>query len=305
MKRSVHTAIELLDGGMGHLLRRKGVDISGPIGSQRRFLGVCLANIEQPDLVIQAHRDYINVGSTVITTNNYAVVPATIELSGEYTLEQITTAACIHASLAQRSHSGVRVAGSLPPLNESYRPDRVGAFDDMLEDYQRIAVALEPHVDYFLCETMSKIEEATAAVSACDIISTKDVHVAFTLAENTKAELRSGESIQDAAKEMLKYSNVSAILLNCTSLESINAALPKLRDACGSLRFGAYGNAFNTAHSDGKCSDYNEDITPEVYTAAVKGWIEEGATIVGGCCGIFPEHIAQVRAMIDSMELAA
>eukprot|EP00493_Phyllostaurus_siculus_P004858 UN04884 len=94
----------------------------------------------------------------------------------------------------------------MPPLKASYRPEEVGEFDDMLESYQQIAVALEPHVDYFICETMSKIDEAVAAASACDIISEKEVHVAFTLAESTEGRLRSGEPIEKAVAAMRKYS---------------------------------------------------------------------------------------------------
>lgn len=303
MKRSFSVAVDVLDGGMGHLLRRKGVEISGPIGSQRRFLGICLANIERPELVREAHLDYINAGANIITTNNYAVVPACLALSGEqFDLEALVHASCIHAKKAISSqHRKVKLAGSIPPLAESYRPDLVGEFEDMLESYTRIAVTLEPHVDFFLCETMSTISEAVAAATACDIISQKEVHVAFTLAENEHGTLRSGEPIEDAVHEMRKYSNVTAILLNCSSIPSIDAALPKLKKKCnGDLRFGAYANSFRTVNSDGKKSDYDENVTPELYVKTVDHWLSQGAQIVGGCCGIFPEHIRALREHLDS-----
>lgn len=307
MKRTFSTAIDLLDGGMGHLLRRKGVEISGPIGSQRRFLGICLANIENPDLVRAAHEEFIDAGARVIITNNYAVVPACLELSGEqFDLSEIITASCIQAKRAVGSRKDIKIAGSMPPLKASYRPDEVGEFDDMLESYQQIAVALEPHVDYFICETMSKVDEAIAAASACDIISEKEVHVAFTLAESTEGRLRSGEPIEKAVAAMRKYSNVTAVLVNCSSIESTNAVLPKLRNACGSnIRFGAYANAFNTVFSDGKKSDYDESITPGYYANVVNSWLDEGATIVGGCCGLFPEHIQSLSEVIKNRKLAS
>jgi len=71
-----------MDGGMGHMLRRLGVEISGPIGSQQRFLGVALANVEKPEVVVEAHAAFLNAGASVIITNNYAVVPNTLALSG-------------------------------------------------------------------------------------------------------------------------------------------------------------------------------------------------------------------------------
>ena len=68
----------LLDGGMGHQLKAMGVKIEGPRGSMQRFLGVAMANSKQPELVTAAHLSYIDAGADVITTNNYAVRPQTL-----------------------------------------------------------------------------------------------------------------------------------------------------------------------------------------------------------------------------------
>ena len=73
----------LLDGGMGHLLRRFGVEISGPVGSTQRFLGVANANLELPHLVVEAHMQFLRAGATVITTNNYSCVPNCLRLVRE------------------------------------------------------------------------------------------------------------------------------------------------------------------------------------------------------------------------------
>merc|ERR1719498_981027 len=67
--------VTILDGGMGHQLRAMGVDISGPVGTMRRFLGVALANFEKPDIVKDAHLAYIDAGAEVIITNSYSCVP--------------------------------------------------------------------------------------------------------------------------------------------------------------------------------------------------------------------------------------
>ena len=73
--------ITIMDGGMGHLLRRNGVEIKGVIGSLERFLGVALANKEKPGLVRDAHIEYLRAGARVIITNNYCCVPSALELS--------------------------------------------------------------------------------------------------------------------------------------------------------------------------------------------------------------------------------
>jgi len=95
---------------------------------------------------------------------------------------------------------------------------------------------------------------------------------------------------------------LDALLINCSSLESITFALPRIRAAldgygASSVKIGAYGNGFKTAKSDGKGSDYDEDLTPAAYAkVAFEEWVgKSGASIVGGCCGIFPEHIEKLN----------
>merc|ERR1719408_903637 len=71
--------VAILDGGMGHQLKAMGVEISGPVGSMRRFLGVAVANVEQKQMVKDAHLAYIDAGAKIITTNTYSCVPKCLE----------------------------------------------------------------------------------------------------------------------------------------------------------------------------------------------------------------------------------
>jgi S-methylmethionine-dependent homocysteine/selenocysteine methylase len=163
-------AAVLLDGGMGHQLKRMGVKIEGEVGTMQRFLGVALANEADPPMVRDAHLAYIDAGADVITTNNYAVVPAALELSPDYSgdsaeLQRLVAAAgaAARAAVEARPECTVRVAGCLPPLHESYRADRVATFDENIKDYRLIASAIAPYADVLLCETMSTAEEGLAA----------------------------------------------------------------------------------------------------------------------------------------------
>ena len=67
--------ITILDGGMGHQLRKMGVKIEGKIGSLERFLNVAVANVASPGLVEKAHLEFLVSGAQVITTNSYACIP--------------------------------------------------------------------------------------------------------------------------------------------------------------------------------------------------------------------------------------
>ena len=112
-------------------------------------------------------------GADIITTNNYAVVPSCLQLcedfeGGEEGVRKLVAAAgkAARAACAARPGRSVRVAGCLPPLHESYRPDRVGSFEDNLAHYRLIAAAIAPFADLLLCETMSTALEAKAALTA-------------------------------------------------------------------------------------------------------------------------------------------
>ena len=309
--------ITLLDGGMGHQLKAMGVEISGRVGSMERFLGVAMANAENPDIVRDAHLAFIDVGAEVITTNNYAVVPACLELRENYSagdlseLKELVAAAgkCARAACDARPERAVRVAGCLPPLHESYRADKVGSFEENLKHYKVIAASIEPYADVFLCETMSTAEEAKAAALAAYEVSggKKPVWVSWTLDEK-EPKLRSGESLGKALEVLHDaglLDKVEAILFNCTSPEMVTKAVPLLQTHSllpPTTAVGGYANGFVTAESG---SGEYRDLSPAEYheTFASK-WITSAAgrhVIVGGCCGIFPRHIGLMSERIDAV----
>ncbi|MEM1332617.1 MAG: homocysteine S-methyltransferase family protein [Actinomycetota bacterium] len=113
--------ITILDGGMGKELRRIGAPFRQPEWS-------ALALMESPDRVVEAHRNFIEAGAEVITTNNYAVVP--FHLGDDVFRARGAELVDLAGQLARRAahESGerpVRVAGSLPPLFGSYEPEHV------------------------------------------------------------------------------------------------------------------------------------------------------------------------------------
>ena len=83
------------------------------------------------------------------------------------------------------------------------------------------------------------------------------------------------------------------------------AALDAARHAVGnaSLTLGVYANAFPPQDKDAEAnaglSDIRADLDPPHYLKFVQDWLKRGAGIVGGCCGIGPEHIAAIRAALS------
>jgi len=283
---------------MGHLLRRMGVKIEGPIGSIQRFLGVGNANVQNPSMVSAAHETYLKAGANVVTTNTYACIPAIV--GRDKTLETLRAGGFL-AREAASNFPGARVAGCLPPLNASYRADLVAPQEELVRDYALIAQAIAEYSDLLLCETMSSGREAAAAVAAAQVTG-KPTWVSLCLSEEASGRLHSGETVEEVVEmlELAEGGPVQTVLFNCCQPEAITAALPRLRDALpGGVSIGAYANGFASvkAPGTGDGSEYRFS-SPEAYATHCMQWVEMGATVLGGCCGIFPEHISAVSEAV-------
>ena len=292
----------LLDGGMGRELRFRGADVPPTIWSAG-------ALITDPEVVRQIHIDYIAAGADVITANTYGIIKndlSNVGIADRFT--ELNTLACKLAVEARaRSRRDVLIAGSLPPLRGSFRPDLVGPSEEIAVLYQEQADLLAPYVDLLLCETMSSAAEGRAAArAACR--TGKPVWVAWTLHEDRSGSLRSGESIANAVAA-LEGLPVSGFLANCCAPESVTDAVLQFA-ASGATWIGGYANTFTPIPQDWTLGGEKEtdgllalrsDLGPEQYAAHVADWLAAGATVVGGCCGTRPAHTAKMRAMLDQV----
>ena len=280
--------ITLLDGGMGQELLRRSSRAITPLWSADVMLN-------EPMLVRDLHRDFIESGARVITLNTYTATPERLarenELASLEGLHRSAMSAALDAiDLAQCND--VAIAGSLPPLVASYRPDVSLSFEASLASYRRLVELQSPASNVFLCETMSSITEATAACTA-GLESGKPVWVALSVSDTEPGLLRSGELLTDALKA-LESLGPDAILLNCSLPEAINAAWPQLRKT--KQKIGAYANGFvSVAPLDPGGTveqlEARKDLNPQQYAEYAMGWVNNGASIIGGCCEIGPAHI--------------
>lgn len=282
--------VTLLDGGMGREIQQRRPEAAHGLWSA----GIL---VEEPDLVVEIHREYIDAGATVITTNNYSTIPSYLGKAGmqDRYRELTKVAAALARRAVRESGKDVAVAGSLPPLEESYRADLVPRSDVARPIYQGVVEALRDEVDLYICETMSTAAEAhTAASTALAHGEGKPVWVSWTLDETPGRGLRSGESVKEAV-DALAGLGVDGYLFNCTHPEAIEVGLRELKTLT-SKPIGCYPNRLNKV-PDGWTLD-NEittglrgDLPQHIYVASMLRCIDAGATIVGGCCGIGPSDI--------------
>ncbi|MFB9136573.1 homocysteine S-methyltransferase family protein [Vibrio olivae] len=294
--------VTLLDGGMGRELARIGAPFKQPEWS-------ALAMIESPDSVLQVHRHFIDSGARIITTNSYALVP--FHLGEQRFLESAlllaTEAGKVARQAVTESGKAVQVAASLPPMFGSYRPDLYQR-DDVANIATPLIKGLAPYADIWLAETQSLITEALDIKALTDQISSeyKPFWVAFTLDDENPSDtplLRSGEPVEEAVVA-LANAGVEAILFNCSQPEvieqAVEAAITILRKkGANHIQVGAYANAFppqtKEATANEGLDDIRADLTPDAYLAWADKWRQLGASLIGGCCGIGPEHINKLH----------
>ena len=130
--------------------------------------------------------------------------------------------------------------------------------------------------------------------------------VSFTLQDDGEpgtAALRSGEPVALAARAALEI-GAETLLFNCSQPEVMRAALTAARVEIGSaaLQLGVYANAFPPQRPDAVANDgldpIRADLDPVRYAVFAQQWRDAGADVIGGCCGIGPEHI---RALADAL----
>jgi len=298
-------AITVLDAAMGKALKMDGVEIPSTIWSANALLVA-------PEKVQEVHEANIRAGARMITTNTYGVIRSDlrkVDIEDQFVTLNLQAAELARAAVKKTKHS-VLVAASLPPLNGSYRPDRVLPLKQLRSLYDEHAQILASSVDLFLCETLShSIEVIAAAEAACN--TGLPTVVSFTLCDDEPGVLRSGEPIDQVVRQ-LAHLELAGISVNCTLPERVSDAMPEL----SKHKFpyiGGYANAFTKIPLDwlldgdkptDKTLEVRDDLPPERYVHFVEQWLDQGATLVGGCCGTLHTHTKAIAELVSARQTA-
>ena len=293
-------SVLLLDGGMGTELRARGVRVLDHITS----IWSAQALVDDPERVTEVHDAYIDAGADVITVNNYAVTRPLLDREGmgDRFVSLTETAVELAQKSRDKASRPVLIAGSVPPLETSYRPGLVLDDATLLRDYREMVKELSRGVDVLLCETMSCAREARAAVeAACE--SDLPVWLSWTLQGDRPDKLPSGETIPEAFEAVAEF-DLEAIMVNCCGANFVTRAVPILA-GLNAKRIGGYANAAEVieAADEAPVPEPEEvakrQLDVDEYLGEVTQWLDAGATIVGGCCSTRPAHIEALRAHLD------
>lgn len=275
----------ILDGAMGTELTRRGVDTHLPLWSAKALM-------DAPDVVAQIHADYVTAGAQVLTSNTFRTnVRALGKANLGHRARELTFTAVALARQAAQAGANVKVAGSLAPVEDCYSPDLVPSEAELDAEHGELARNLaDAGCDFILVETMNTIREAVAGAKAAAATGLP-FWASFTL--DSQNNLVSGESISAAVQAILPL-QPQAMLVNCIPVAQVSGALGLLRAALdgSNIPFGAYGNV---GHVDDEVGwTLTHAVSPAAYAEAAQDWQNLGASIIGGCCGTLPAHIAQL-----------
>jgi S-methylmethionine-dependent homocysteine/selenocysteine methylase len=276
--------IVILDGAMGTELFRRGANTQLPIWSAQ-------ALIETPQMVRKIHNDYIQAGAEIITTNTFRTTSRALakkDLGGR--AKELTTLAVTLAKEARsESAKPVWIAGSVAPLEDCYQPELTPDSATAIREHaELIGWLVEAGVDLILIETMNSIQEAVAAAQAAAIHEIP-IFVSWTCEADGK--ILNGDRIEDGICFLEPY-RPAAFLINCTPAKHITAALKKMR-AVSKVPIGAYANIGKAEPNSGW--EFTDDLDANAYTREAENWIQEGAHIIGGCCGTTPAYIHHLK----------
>ncbi len=264
-------SVTLLDGPMGTELAARGVATPLPAWS-------AAALREAPDVVAAIHRDYAAAGAEIHTAATFRTRARSVGAGWE-------ELARIAVRLAREAvPPDARVAGSLAPLGDCYRPEETPP--DPRPEHRALArVLADAGADLILCETFPHVGEGLIAVEEAAATGL-ETWAAFTA--GPEASLLTPQEIGRAACEAVRR-GARAVLVNCVPAVKTLPFVERLAEA--GVPFGAYANA---GSPDDAIGWKPVPFAAERYADLATSWIEAGATIVGGCCGTGLEHIREL-----------
>jgi len=284
----IREGIFLFDGGLGTELQGKGL----PVGEKPESW-----NWQHPEIVEQIHRSYAQAGAQAVTSNSFGASPHKLKGSGhEQKTREVNKVA---AELVRRGvGDDVFVAGSVGPTGAILMMGEIGEAE-VLSGYEtQISGLADGGADLIIIETMSDIEEAKLAIKAAKNVCKLPIVATMSFEPGARGfRTIMGIDILTAASE-LEVAGSDVIGTNCgIGIDRAIEIIAEMRRYTG-LPLIVQPNAGLPKLVNGK-TVYEE--TPEMMAEKVPLLIDAGASIVGGCCGTTPQHIAAFRKVIEAL----
>jgi len=278
--------VVVADGAMGTMLYHHGV-----------FVNTCYdeLNLTRPELISRIHTEYVQAGADFIETNTFGANPVKLAQFGlaEKT-EQINEKA---VEIAKNSAgTNVLVAGAIGPLTSQLSNKKTLQLG-FAEAFSRQAQSLvRAGADFLILETFSNLDEMLLAIDSIGKVTDLPIIAQLTVTEEN--ETAYGNQLQQSISRISEES-VAVVGLNCSigpssMLDSLKL-IKNLTDKPISLQ----PNAGLPKQVGGRLMYM---CTPEYMAEYAKRFFENGAKIIGGCCGTTPAHIKEIAGILKPLE---
>ena len=264
---------------------------------QQMGLGIGVAPedwvFDEPDKVLALHTAFVDAGADIILTDTFGGTSLRLRESGyPGRATELNRAAAQLARRAAATKDGVLVAGSMGPTGMLMEPFGELTPAAAADAFGEQATALEAGgVDLLLLETFFALEEALAAIDGIRRISTLPLVVSFSFDQGTHTMMGLSPT---KMVEALRPLGVAAIGANCgRSLADMERVVAELAALDAGIPMWIKPNA-GLPRMVGELARY--DTGPAEMAEYAVRFIEAGASVVGGCCGSSPEHVAAIVA---------
>ena len=277
------TKMIILDGAMGTMLQKTGV-------TQNQLPEE--VNITNPEIVIDIHRQYIEAGCQIISTNTFGANAYKVG-SSPYTVEQLITAAVQNAKKAAAG-TDTKIALDIGPIGKMLRPNGDLAFEEAYQIYkQMIECGVKNDVDLIFFETIADLLEMKAGILAAKENANLPIFCSMTFEANQRTF--AGVSVP-AMAAVLEGLGADVIGFNCSLGPTEMLPLVQQLATCTNLPILVKANA---GLPNLITNEY--DIDAQQFCDALAPHIQAGAGIIGGCCGTTPEYIQKLSTRYGSL----
>ena len=273
----------ILDGAMGTELERRGVPMD-----THAWCG--LANLTAINTVRSIHEENIAAGADVITTNTFMSGPGPMDRAGasDRFAEGIRNAARVATEAVRSADRAVAIAGSVSC--GTWAEPRAGR--RLRDDYAlQIDLLAESGVDLIALEMVTDERHGSPALEAA-LASGLPAWVGFSMrrAANTYETLPTVDEVHTIAERLI-VPEIDAVTVMHTDVLDASQGLSMVRTL--------WDGPLGVYPHHGVWSEPNWtylDIEPDELVGHARGWLDQGVSILGGCCGLTARHVAALRA---------
>lgn len=282
-----------IDGGMSTELEQQGCTLEGSLWTAQALL-------DDPGLIESAHKAYVDAGAGVVITASYQISRAGFVEAG-LTADDADRALCASIEVARKAVAGSKtlVAASVGPYGAilhdgSEYKGNYGKTGEELRAFhvERLEVLLSSNPDLLAIETIPDALEAEALVAALTELPESLGWMSFSIGPDGK--LWAGQSLAEAARIAASSPAIAAIGVNCVDPVLVSAAIAEIRTVTD-LPVVVYANGGGTWNAE---TGLWENAAAEALVAYSAEWVNQGASLIGGCCGTHAGDIRQLAAAL-------